>query len=169
MRPCVVCYSICAPRAKKLFRGTKALKFSTQLVYFNLWYQNALEHQCRLSNLLYFQVDWRVLYETLCRMPFYLRAWAYFEQVNRFKLVGLSGYFLAKNEARIEKRNVYMLTSFIAAHELAQIPSVGIMSGIRWNASTSFSCLLLSSWLSSSWLEWLTAGTQNTVFEWTAI
>lgn len=74
-----------------------------------------IEEDCEFGT-----VDCRVLYETVCRMPFYLRAWAHFDQVNRFKLVGLSGYFLAKNEARIEKRNVYMLTSFIAAHELAQ-------------------------------------------------
>jgi len=68
--------------------------------------------------------DWRVLFESVCRMPFYLRAWSYCEQMfaaSKFRLdCGLSPYFLSKREAMVEKRNVYMLTSFISAHELAQ-------------------------------------------------
>jgi len=69
--------------------------------------------------------DWRVLFSTVCRMPLYLRVWSYLEQMmysgGRYRIdCGLSVYFLSKHEAMVEKRNVYMLTSFIAAHELAQ-------------------------------------------------
>jgi hypothetical protein len=69
--------------------------------------------------------DWRVLFSTVCRMPLYLRVWSYLEQMmftgGRYRVdCGLSVYFLSKHEAMVEKRNVYMLTSFIAAHELAQ-------------------------------------------------
>jgi hypothetical protein len=66
-------------------------------------------------------LDWRVIRREITELPLSIRMLAYFdESFSHAGPLGYSTYYLGKLEARREKRAVYMLTSFIDAHEHAQ-------------------------------------------------
>lgn len=65
--------------------------------------------------------DWRVIKKEITEMPLSIRILSYLDaNLPHTCMLGYSTYYLGKLEARREKRAVYMLTSFIDAHEHAQ-------------------------------------------------
>lgn len=65
--------------------------------------------------------DWRVIKKEITEQPLSIRILSYLdENIPHSCMLGYSTYYLGKLEARREKRAVYMLTSFIDAHEHAQ-------------------------------------------------
>lgn len=65
--------------------------------------------------------DWLVIKQEITEQPLSIRILSYLdENIPHSCMLGYSTYYLGKLEARREKRAVYMLTSFIDAHEHAQ-------------------------------------------------